>query len=137
VSFNVRIFGHRGTRQLRQLIPQQFTSNITESLAQPYDWMQVVTTNGATPVSTIIVGPALWGFVDLANVIRIEVPSGQVIRYEFNSPQRFGAYATNGVVTLFSAGVVAGSNSPSLSGSNIFDWQLGTTISIVEAASFP
>lgn len=137
MAFNVRIFGHRGTQQLRQVNPTQFTSNITETLIQPYDWMQILTTNGATPVSTIVVGPTLFGFNDPATLVVIEVPDGQLIRYEFNTPSRFGAFANNGVITLFSTGIAAGANSPSLFGKNTFEWTAGSTISIVEATSFP
>lgn len=137
MTFNVRIFGHRGTRQLRQQNPTQYTAQISETLIQPYDWMQYVTTNGGSPVSSVLVGPTLFGFNDLATVVLIEVPDGQVIRYEFNQPQRFGAYAINGAVTQFLSGVVAGNNSPSLIGRNVFDWSPGTTISIVEASAYP
>lgn len=137
MTFNVRVFGHRGTRQLHQVNPVQFTGNISQALVQPYDWAQVVTTAGATPVNTLVVGPT-FGFNDQATLVLIEVPDGQTIRYEFNVPNRSGAYVVNGIITPFlTTGTPAGTNSPSLSGKNIFDWIVGTTISIVEAASFP
>jgi len=52
---------------------------------QPYDWSQVVTTNGATAVNTIAVMPQNFGFNDLATILMIEVPDGQTIRYELHS----------------------------------------------------
>lgn len=125
MSFNIRVFGHRGTRQIRQLLPSQFTANLSEVLNQPYDWAQVITTNGATAVSTIAVNPTNFGFNDPALIVLIEIPDGQVARYEFNVPSRF-----NGAVN-------AGNSSPRISGVNIFSWDTNTTISFVEAASFP
>lgn len=120
MAFNVRIFGHRGTRQFPQLIQAQFTGSISEALEQPYIWAQLITTAGASPVSSVVIAPP-----DIAAVVMIEVPDGQSIRYEFNTPGR-----TGGVVS-------AGNNSPRLSGVNIFPWTVGTLISIVEASSFP
>lgn len=117
MSFNVRFFGYRGTRQIQQMVPNQFTSTISEVLVQPYDWSQVVATAGAAPVSTAVISP------DLATLVYIEIPDGQSIRYEFNSPGR--------VV------VQAGTVSPKLSGVQIFPWAQGTIISLVEGASYP
>jgi hypothetical protein len=120
VAFNVRIFGHQGTRQLLQIIPQQFTAQISEVLVQPYNWSQVVATNGATAVNSVLVAPP-----DTAALVMIEIPDGQTIRYEFNPLGRPGG------------AVVAGNTSPRLSGISIFPWTAGTIVSIVEAASFP
>jgi hypothetical protein len=135
--FNVRMFGHRGTRQFPQLIPTQFTSAISEALFHPYDWMQLITTNGNSPVSSQLVGPQLFGFNDQAALIVIEVPDGQVVRYEFNAPARLGGFMINGVFTQFLTGTPAGNNSPTLTGRTIFAWTPGTILSFVEASFFP
>jgi hypothetical protein len=119
MSFNCRIFGHRGIRQMHQTNPNQFSSNGPWMLTQPYEWSQTIQTNGATAVSTAAIPN------DAATLIRIEVPDNQTIRYEINMPARPGG------------AVAAGANSASLSGKDQFDWSAGATVSIVEAASFP
>lgn len=118
MSYNVRIFGHRGTIQLRQVNQQQFTGNIQEALYQPYEWAQLLIVNGATPVATIVIQANM----DLATLVFIEVPDGQAVRYEFNPPGR---------------NVAAGNQSPRLSGQNVFPWASLWSISFVDAASFP
>lgn len=118
MSFNVRIFGHNGTRQIAQVNPGQFTSEIVQVLQQPYNWSQTLATNGATAVNSAAVAN------DTSKVIRIEIPDGMTIRYEINNGARAG-----GVVQ-------AGNNSPRLSGVDIFDWGTGWTVSVVEASFF-
>lgn len=117
--FFVRIFGHRGTRQFRQLNPNQNTASISEALIQPYEWAQILTVNGPSPVSTARVAS------DQATLVVIEVPDGRTIRYEYNSPQRAGG------------SVAAGMQSNSLNGVNIFRWESGTTISVADATVYP
>jgi hypothetical protein len=119
MAFNVRVFGHRGTRQIIEVNPTQYTADSIFVLYQPYEWSQVIATNGAVAVNTISVAN------DASIVIRVEVPDGQTIRYEVNPPNRTGGQ------------VAAGNGSPRLSGIDIFQWGLGWTFSIVEAASFP
>lgn len=119
MAFNVRIFGHRGTRQLVQVNPKQFTVDSVSVLQQPYEWSQVVTTAGATPVSSAAVPN------DLSTCIRIEVPDNQSIRYEINNGARVGGPLN------------AGNSSPKMSGVDVFDWGQGWTVSIVEAPNFP
>lgn len=118
MAFNVRVFGHRGTRQLKQVNPTQYTVDSVSILLQPYEWSQVIVTNGSTPVTTAAVPN------DLSTCIRIEVPDNQSIRYEINNGARPGNP------------VQAGNSSPKMSGVDIFDWGVGWTVSIVEAAGF-
>lgn len=115
MAFNVRIFGYRGTRQIlaRQT---QFQSDSVQVLEEPYEFSEVIATNGATAVSSVS-NPATQ-----VQILRVEVPDGQTIRYEINPPSR---------------AVAAGNASPRLSGVDQFYFQPGWTISIVEAASFP
>lgn len=119
MAFNVRIFGYRGVRQMNDINPKQLNTAQVNVLVQPYEWSQVITTNGATAVASIAVPN------DLATVLRIEVPDGQTIRYEINIPNRAGG------------AVSAGNASPAHSGRDQFDWTPNSTISIVEQASFP
>jgi hypothetical protein len=116
MAFNVRLYGYRGIVQMIQVNPHQFASNGPWMLCQPYEWAQLLTTNGATPVSTVAVPN------DQSTLVRIEVADNSAIRYEINKPSR--------------PAVAAGANSPILSGKDQFDFASGTTISIVDAASF-
>lgn len=116
MAFNVRVFGHRGIVQLPFVNPRQFSGDSVYVLMQPYEWSQVLTTNGATAVSSSAVPTP-----DLTQLIRIEVPDGQSIRYEINSPGRV---------------VSAGNSSPTMSGITQLFFGTSWTISVVEAASF-
>lgn len=118
MTFNVRVFGYRGTQQIKQINPSQFTSEINEVLYQPYEWSQNIPTNGATAVTTVSVAN------DLATIVVVEIPDGQSVRYEWNTIGRAGG------------AVNAGNNSPRLSGQNVFMWSVGTLISFVEASFF-
>jgi hypothetical protein len=117
--FNVRLYGHRGIRQMTPINPHHVYGNPPWMLSQPYEWAQLLATNGATPVTTVAVAN------DKSTIVRIEVADGNAIRYEINEPSRAGG------------AVSAGANSPKLSGVDQFDFAVGTTISIVDAASFP
>lgn len=116
MTFNVRVFGYRGISQMAQHHVTLYTAESPWFLYQPYEWSQVLATNGPTPVSSVAIPN------DGANILRIECPPGQTIRYEINPPQR---------------GVAAGSASPSHAGNDQYFWPKGSTISIVEAVSFP
>lgn len=116
MTFNVRIFGHRGIAQMAQHHVTLYTGESPWFLVQPYEWSQIIATNGAAAVSSISVPN------DAANILRIECPDGQSIRFEINSIGR---------------AVAAGNASPRHSGADQFFWPKNSTISIVEAASFP
>lgn len=113
--FNVRCFGHEGLAQMRLILPVQHTEETVFQLTQPYVFSQTLVVNGATPVA--LSPDATKG----VNVLRIEVPDGQSVRYEINPSGR---------------NVAAGSQSPILSGHDNFQFQPGWSVSFVDAASF-
>lgn len=119
MSFNVRIFTYRGTRQIHQVLVKQYNADSVFVLDEPYIASQLLVVNGATPVSSAPVAN------DGSTLLRIEVPDGQQIRYEINPN---GPTASNARV--------AGNTSPRLSGFDNFQWGAGYSISIVDAASF-
>lgn len=122
MSFSVRIFAYKGMRQIQQVLVKQFNSDSVFVLEEPYLWSQILVVNGATPVSSTPVSGAADGG---SQIIRIEVPDGQQIRYEINPS---GPSASNARV--------AGNLSPRLSGFDNFQWGPGYSISLVDAASF-
>ena len=116
MAFNVRIYGYRGTSQLPSVQQKQMQADSVQVLVQPYEFAQVLATNGATAVSSAA-DPSTK-----VTILRVEVPDAQSIRYEINPPGR---------------SVAAGNQSPILSGRDQFFFGTGWTISIVEASSFP
>lgn len=120
MSFNVRIFRYRGMRQIQQILVKQFNADSVFVLEEPYIGSEVLVVNGATPVSSTPVAN------DGSQILRIEVPDGQQIRYEINPS---GPTASNARL--------AGNTSPRLSGFDNFQWGAGYSISVVDAASFP
>jgi hypothetical protein len=113
MTFNVRIFGHKGIVQTRVVDPHQQSTDSLFLLHQPYQWAQTLTTNGTTPVSSAPESP------DAATILRIEVPDGQSIRYEINSGTRM---------------VDASAESPLLTGRDQIMWVAGAYLSIIDAA---
>lgn len=116
MAFNVRLYGHRGLEQMPIVKPRQYTAETVFNLAQPYEWAQTVsvsaTAASSAPVADVNSGSGV-------NVLRIEVPDSQAVRYEINPPGR---------------AVVAGSQSPILSGHDNFYFRSGWTISLIDAA---
>ena len=120
MSFNVRITGYRGIVQSKVQIPQQDSKDSVFLLYQPYEFSLVASSNGSTPVT---IGPSgLVLAADFSGILRVEVASGQGIRYEVNPPTR---------------SVAAGNASPSLLGVQMIAWGPGWTLSFVDIASFP
>lgn len=117
MSFLVRIFGHRGLSQMVLTKPKQYSSDSVFQLTQPYEFSKSLLLSGATPDSST---PTTVG--DLTTILRVEVPDGQSVRYEINPSGR---------------SVVAGTQSPILSGHDQFEFYQGWTISMVDAASYP
>ena len=123
MSFSVRLYGHQG------IVPMlvvntggQDHKDSVYQLSQPYVWTQTLTAS-ATPVTLTLPITFLPPFnADVSNVLRIEVPDGQAIRYEISTPN---------------VSRTAGSASPKMSGSDQFQWGTGWSISIVDASSFP
>lgn len=116
MAFNVRTFGYRGIRAIPRKDFVQFTSDSVSMLDEPYEWRQLLLVNGTIPPAFTTVLP------DLSTIIRVEVPDGQAIRYEINSPGR---------------SVVADASSPRQVGDQQYPFGPGWSISIVDAAAYP
>ena len=123
MSFNLRIFGHKGVRQIEQLNPKQFTSETVFLLEEPCEWRQnlsiVEGTGAATP-------SAVQAVPDLATLVYVQCPAGKSVRYEVNPQGPNGAGAR-----------VAGNDSPMLSGWAQLPYSKGTTYSFCDAAFYP
>lgn len=121
MAFNVRIFSYRGMVQIQQRLVKQYNSDSVFVLDEPYIASQllVVPTGGAPVESAVFTVP------DDSQLLRIEVPDGQQIRYEINPQGPVGATHR-----------VAGNTSPRLSGFDNFMWGKGYSISICDAAAF-
>lgn len=106
-SINVRIFGYRGLRQLPEAgRPTYLNATPPLRVIEPYEWTQILRTNGGTPVTSRPIVP------DLSTFLKIEVPDGYTIQYEINNKK----------VTV---------NSPELSGTQIVQWNVGWMLSVV------
>lgn len=116
MAFNVRIFGYRGISQIPRVNPQQAANDSVQVLVEPYEWAQLLTTNGLVAQSSAAQAVA----TDKTTIIRIEVADGNTIRYEINPPNR---------------AVAASPSSPSLSGKDQFFFGAGWTVSIIDAAT--
>lgn len=116
MAFNVRVYGHRGIIQMSLVLPKQFSSDSIFQLVEPYEWGQVISVSAVAASSSAQAAP------DATQLLRIEVPDGQTVRYEINPPGR---------------AVVASTNSPRISGFNQFYFKQGWTISIIDAAGLP
>lgn len=117
MSFTIRVFGYRGTRQIPRANANQFTGDSVDVLDEPYIWSQPLLVNGSTPPAFTTQGPG-----DKATTLRIEVPDGQAIRFEINPPSR---------------AIVAGNQSPRQTGDQNYAWGDQWSLSVVDAASFP
>ncbi len=119
MAFNVRMFGYKGIKQIEKIMEKQFNADSVFLLDEPYEWAVLVSVSAAA-ISTPTQSP------DRATIVRIEVPDGQQIRYEFNPN---GPLAVNARV--------ANVNSPRLSGFDQFPWNAGASFSFIDAAGLP
>jgi hypothetical protein len=117
MAFNVRMFAFRGIEQIPNVLPKQYSSDSVYQLVYPYEFAQTLSA-GAVAVSS---SPNT--LADKVVLVRIEVPEGQVIRFEINPPNRPG-----GVVT-------ADVNSPRLTGNNEYYFRPGWTVSVIDAST--
>lgn len=115
MAFNVRVFSHEGLSQMRLILPNQYSADSVFQLTQPYLWSQVISVSAVaaalSPDNTARV-----------TILRIEVPDGQSIRYEINPTGR---------------AIVAGTQSPILSGHDQFVFAPGWGLSLIDAAALP
>lgn len=115
----VRIFGFRGVEQLPVNLPKFYSADSIYQLVYPYEWRDHLTSNGATPQTSTA---PIDSTTSKTNVLRVEVPDGQAIRYEINPPGRQGGI------------VPADQYSPILSGINNFYFRGGFSFSMVDAS---
>lgn len=121
MAFNVRIFTYRGIVQIQQRLVKQYNADSVFVLDEPYIASQVLPVPGGGGA----VASAVFAAPDNSQILRIEVPDGQQIRYEINPN---GPTASNARV--------AGNSSPRLSGFDQFLWAPGYSISVCDAATF-
>lgn len=116
MAFNVRVTTYRGMREMRKVLPQQYAADSVQMLEEPYEWSQVLASNGATAVPSVADNTAN------VTMVKIEVADGQSIRYEVKPP---GSTRS------------AGNASPRMSGTDFFPFAPGWTFEFVDAASYP
>lgn len=116
MAFNVRVHGYRGVEQLPVNLPKQFASDAVYQLVQPYEFAEVVS------VSSVAASSTAQSASDKTQILRVEVPDGESIRYEINPPGR---------------STVASTSSPILSGINQFYFRAGWSISMIDASGLP
>lgn len=117
MAFNVRVFAYRGNTQMADVLPKQYSADSIRMLNEPYEWGQTLLSNGIIPVAS-----AANTALDKVTMLRVEVPDGQTIRYEVKPP---------------GSTRVAGTNSPRMSGIDMFPFFPGFTFQFVDAATFP
>lgn len=115
---NVRIFGYSGTVQVEQRMLKFHNSDSVFVRQEPYLWSQKLTLNGAVPVSSVVQAN------DAATLVVVEVDDNVAVRYELNPN---GPAASNARA--------ASTNSPKLTGENIFQWFAGATMSFADASA--
>ncbi len=112
MSFAVRLYGHKGMVQTTIVDPHQVNLDNALMLTQPYQWAQNLTVS-ASPVLSAVNSP------DVSTLVLVEIPTGQAVRYEINSPTR---------------SVAASANSPILAETSRLPWNQGWQLSIMDAA---
>lgn len=117
MTFNVRVFGYRGTTEIPVALPKSFRSDSVQVLSEPYEFGQKLTSNGATAVTST--PDTAHGQV---KVLRVEIPDGSAIRYELGPSSTVRA---------------PGDASPVLTGRAQFEFAPGWVFSFVDAAGFP
>lgn len=118
MPFSVRIFGHTGITQITVPRPRQYSADSVYQLTQPPEFRQNISVSAVAASSAPIADQPGRP----VTILRIEVPDQQTIRYEINPP---------------GSAVVAGIDSPSLSGKDQFEFRSGWTISMIDAAGLP
>ena len=119
MAFNVRVHGFRGLTQIPLIMPKQYSADSVFQLVYPQEWSQVVV------VSAVAASTSPVALPDATQLIRVEVPDGDTIRFEINPPNRTGGVKA------------ASTTSPILSGIQQFAFGPGWSISMVDEASFP
>lgn len=121
MAFNVRIFGYAGIIQVNQRMLRQYNADSVFLNEEPCLWSQVVACSGAENRSTVVnLTP------DTTQLVCVEVPDGQQIRYEVQpqGPTAPGARS-------------AGNTSRRGSGFFNLAWNPGYTLSVIDASGLP
>jgi hypothetical protein len=119
MAFNCRIVTYKGIRQVRQVLPKQYSSDSVFIRDEPYNSSQIVVVSG------VAAGSVPQAADSDSTLMVLEIPDGQAVRYEVNLQGSAGTGAR-----------IAGTNSPRATGTQIFHWGNGANISLVDAASF-
>ena len=121
MAFNVRLFGHAGLTKMHVMNAHQLFTDSVFQLAQPYLWASgALQTNGATPVSYTNNALPAGQTKDNTDILRVEIPDGQAIRYEINNGTR---------------NVAPSVNSPRLEGNNQIKFGSGWQFSFIDASA--
>ena len=118
MAFNVRLFGYAGIIQIQQRLVKQYNADSVFVNEEPRLWSQLIVCSAVAANSTVV---ALTP--DNTQMVMVEVPDGQQIRYEVQpqGPTAPGA-------------LVAGNLSRRAFGFFPLYWQAGYTLSVVDAA---
>ena len=90
MAFNVRLHAYRGNTQMRDNKPKQYSADSIRMLEEPYEWSQLLVSNGATAVTS-----AANTTADRVTMLKVEVPDGAGIRYEVLPPGSTRVVGTN------------------------------------------
>lgn len=113
-GFIVRLFGYLGVRQ-ESILARDSVYDLLLALNDHYEFHTFAVTNGLIPVT---LGPSRQAPIDLAQFVRVEVPDGQAIRYEIQTPNRSQP---------------ADANSPLLTGVQQVAWGPRWSLSVIDA----
>lgn len=122
MAFNVRIFGYKGIIQIQERMVKQYTAASVFLTEEPCEWSEVLSVTGAPITSTVLTSDQNGGAI----ICAVEVPDNQAIRYEIQPRGPDGTAART-----------AGNASRKLTGVDVFSWNYGFTISVVDALAFP
>lgn len=120
MAFNVRVITYRGIRQTAEVLPKRYSSDSVFLRDEPYGSSQIVVVSSVANSSAPPVGETGVGLMVL------EVPDGQAVRYEVNPQGAAGSGAR-----------VASTLSPKAAGTQVFHWNAGASISLIDAAGLP
>ena|ERR1700761_5825755 len=121
MAFNVRVITYKGMRDIPRVLQKQNTEDSVFVRDEPYSSSQIVVVSSVAAASVPQAGDASG-----SALMVLEIPDGQAVRYEVNLS---GSTALNARV--------AGATSPRATGTQIFHFGNGASISLVDAAAFP
>lgn len=96
MSFTVRIYGHQGLARVPITNDGgTYGADSVLMLHLPYLWKQALTSNGTTPVNSTVASIPTGLTVDPTRLLRVEVPDGNIIRYEVSATGTATSATTN------------------------------------------